>query len=128
MTLACERRLPGTSRPAIEDPHIASRIAMHRAEAAALRALVYDTAFRPTDSPMAGPEAALNLLLFSELLQRVRETSMQVLGPEGLLLDGDSERWTQPFLMDRVWQIAGGTSEIRRNIIAERLLGLPRNY
>lgn len=126
--LARTTRIPGSQRLWIDDERMASCLARYRAAAASLRALVYDTAFRPADSPIAGGEAALNLLIFGDLLQLVRETSMEIVGPRSLLLDDDVEHWTQPFLMDRVWQIAGGTSEVRRNIVAERLLGLPRSY
>jgi alkylation response protein AidB-like acyl-CoA dehydrogenase len=128
IAMARERPLGTTGRPAIEDSRIASSLSCFRAEAAALRAVIYDIVFRPTESPTAGGEAAMSLLIYGDLLQRVRETSMEILGPESLLLQDEAERWTHPFLMDRVWQIAGGTAEIRRNIIAERLLGLPRSY
>ena len=66
------------------------------------------------------------------LTQRFSEAAVEMQGPWGVLLDGggggDEERrsWAVRFLYDRAMTIAGGTSEIQRNIAAERILGLPR--
>ena len=66
------------------------------------------------------------------LTQRFSEAAVEMQGPWGVLLDGgeegDEERrsWSMRFLYDRAMTIAGGTSEIQRNIAAERILGLPR--
>jgi len=66
------------------------------------------------------------------LTQRFSEAAVEMQGPWGVLLDGggggDEERrsWAMRFLYDRAMTIAGGTSEIQRNIAAERILGLPR--
>ena len=68
----------------------------------------------------------------TSLTQRFSEAAVEMQGPWGVLLegreDGDEERRTWPlrFLYDRAMTIAGGTSEIQRNIAAERILGLPR--
>jgi alkylation response protein AidB-like acyl-CoA dehydrogenase len=68
----------------------------------------------------------------TSLTQRFSEAAVEMQGPWGVLLDsreeGDEERRTWPlrFLSDRSMTIAGGTSEIQRNITAERILGLPR--
>ncbi len=68
------------------------------------------------------------------LTQRFSEAAVEMQGPWGVLLDGgggggDEERrsWSMRFLYDRAMTIAGGTSEIQRNIAAERILGLPRH-
>ena len=66
------------------------------------------------------------------LTQRFSEAAVEMQGPWGVLLDGgeggDEARrsWAMRFLSDRAMTIAGGTSEIQRNIAAERILGLPR--
>ena len=75
-----------------------------------------------------GAEAAVRKLLGAENEQRVLELGMDLLGAEGThLSDGDSETWVSGFLGGRCLTIAGGTSEVQRNVIAEQLLGLPRD-
>ena len=74
-----------------------------------------------------GSEASLRKLLGAEHEQRVQELGLAMLGPEGATMEGKARRWTQGFLATRCLTIAGGTSEVQRNVIAERLLGLPRD-
>jgi alkylation response protein AidB-like acyl-CoA dehydrogenase len=72
---------------------------------------------RPT-----GPESSLNKLFWSELDVRLHETALELLGDEAEL-DGP---WSRGFLFSLAGPIYAGTNEIQRNIVAERLLGLPR--
>jgi len=51
---------------------------------------------------------------------------MHLAGADGAIADGDAGGWSRGFLFNRNLTIAGGTSEIQRNIIGERVLGLPR--
>lgn len=78
-----------------------------------------------------GLETSLVKQFWSDLSQAIGEASVQVLGPHGILLRGSrhvrgSGRFAQRMLFSRAATIAGGTAEIQRNIIAQRLLGLPR--
>ena len=69
-------------------------------------------------------------LLSTELTQKFSEAGVDLLGVEGLLYEGDAPdqgRTAYQFLADRSATIAGGTSEVQRNIVAQRVLGLPRN-
>jgi len=50
-----------------------------------------------------------------------------MMGPEGAVADGRAGRWSQGLLATRCLTIAGGTSEVQRNVIGERILGLPRD-
>jgi alkylation response protein AidB-like acyl-CoA dehydrogenase len=97
----------------------AGRLATLRAEAAALRAMTYRTLFREPATPSDG---SLMRLYFAELAQRIHRAAMDILGPEALL----DSHWTHDYLESYSETIAGGTAEIQRNIIAERILGLPR--
>jgi alkylation response protein AidB-like acyl-CoA dehydrogenase len=78
-----------------------------------------------------GPESSLVKLFWSEMSQRLHDTAMEVLGPGGQLVKGDPRavahgRWQRSYLYYRAATIFAGTSEIQRNIIAQRVLGLPR--
>ena len=64
-------------------------------------------------------------LLGVEHDQRAQELGLSLLGPEGATAVGDAAQWSFGFLANRCLTIAGGTSEIQRNVIGERLLGLP---
>jgi len=75
----------------------------------------------------SGSEASVRKLLGVEHDQRVQEVALGLLGPEGAAADGDLATWGFRFLFNRALTIAGGSSEIQRNIIAERVLGLPRD-
>jgi alkylation response protein AidB-like acyl-CoA dehydrogenase len=74
-----------------------------------------------------GPEASVRKLLGVEHDQRAQEVGLGILGRAGLADDGDASSWLYGFLANRCLSIAGGTSEIQRNVIGERLLGLPRD-
>jgi alkylation response protein AidB-like acyl-CoA dehydrogenase len=77
-----------------------------------------------------GPEASLTKLYWSEYHRRFGEIAMDVIGADALVRpDGDgyaTSRWQRTFLSSRAGTIFSGTSEIQRNIIADRALGLPR--
>jgi alkylation response protein AidB-like acyl-CoA dehydrogenase len=62
----------------------------------------------------------------TELTQRVYRMASDLMGPEMLDLGASDSRWTTRYLLSIMQTIAGGTSEIRRNIIGERVLALPR--
>jgi alkylation response protein AidB-like acyl-CoA dehydrogenase len=75
----------------------------------------------------SGSEAAVRKLLGVQHDQHVQEVGMQVAGIEATASEGDDAAWSASFLFNRCLTIAGGTSDIQRNVIAERLLGLPRD-
>jgi hypothetical protein len=74
------------------------------------------------DGRPVGAESSLNKLFWSELDVRLHETALDLLGPEGEL-DGP---WSRGFLFSLAGPIYAGTNEVQRNVVAERLLGLPR--
>jgi 3-oxochol-4-en-24-oyl-CoA dehydrogenase len=75
----------------------------------------------------SGSEAAVRKLLGVLHDQRVQEVGMHLAGADGAVADGEAGKWSRGFLFNRNLTIAGGTSEIQRNIIGERVLGLPRD-
>jgi alkylation response protein AidB-like acyl-CoA dehydrogenase len=124
--LARSRPGPDGIRPAIQDDELASKLATLRAEVAALRAMSYAAISRAQRDFTPGPEGALIALYNTETLQAVYRTAMDLMGPEMLDSGSGPAHWTTEYLRSIMQTIAGGTSEIRRNIIGERLLGLPR--
>jgi alkylation response protein AidB-like acyl-CoA dehydrogenase len=75
----------------------------------------------------SGSEAAVRKLLGVQHDQDVQEVGLSLLGADAAIDDGDAKSWVFSFLFNRNLTIMGGTSEIQRNVIAERLLGLPRD-
>ena len=75
----------------------------------------------------SGSEAAVRKLLGVQQDQRVQEVGMWLMGPDAAATDGEAAAWSSAFLFNRCLTIAGGTSDVQRNVIAERLLGLPRD-
>jgi alkylation response protein AidB-like acyl-CoA dehydrogenase len=72
-----------------------------------------------------GPEGSFLKLAWSELNQRMAETAVDLMGPMGVVENGGG--WQYAFLRSRGNTIEAGTSEVLRNILAERVLGLPRS-
>ncbi len=99
------------------------------AEAYALS--TYQTASRLIKGGTIGSESSVNKIFWSELDQLMHETAMSILASRAELLPsspaaGDVGDWLDGFLFAQSGPIYAGTNEIQRNIIAERLLGMPR--
>ena len=98
-------------------------------EAYALAA--YHTVGRLAKGARIGAEASTNKIYWSELDLKMHETAMRILGPLGELTGDapaavEAARWLDGFLFAQAGPIYAGTNEIQRNIIAERMLGLPK--
>jgi alkylation response protein AidB-like acyl-CoA dehydrogenase len=115
-------------RPAIEDPAIRSRLAQGAIEGqiTVLNGFRILSARLKRQAP--GPEAQMGKVFRSELNVRMTELATEILGPESILDKGDEtiRRWQYSFLRAKGNTIEMGTSEILRNVIGERILGLPR--
>jgi len=112
----------------IDDALLLDQLGALVAEAHALAVMGLRTAARSLSGSQPGPEASVRKLLGVEHDQRTQELGLSLLGPEGATTeDGAPGQWTFGFLANRCLTIAGGTSEIQRNVIGERLLGLPRD-
>jgi alkylation response protein AidB-like acyl-CoA dehydrogenase len=111
------------ARGLLEDAVVADRLgALHlRAEVLRLTAYRGLTAIEKYGQP--GPEGSLTKWMWSETNQQLTELAAELLGPEALQA---GSRWAYELLRARGNTIEGGTTEILKNIVAERVLGLPK--
>jgi alkylation response protein AidB-like acyl-CoA dehydrogenase len=110
-------------RPASEDPVIRQRLAQLMIEAEVLRLNAYRGLTAVMRHGVPGPEGSLGKWHWSEVNQSLTELAMDMAGPRAMLAE---DEWTYRFLRARANSIEGGTTEILKNIVAERVLGLPR--
>jgi alkylation response protein AidB-like acyl-CoA dehydrogenase len=97
------------------------------AEGAAMRSLNLRRVERAVVGGEPGPEGNVTKLLSAEHAQRSADLGVALLGPDAAALDGTGAIVGMAVLFTRALSIAGGTSEITRNQIGERILGLPRD-
>jgi alkylation response protein AidB-like acyl-CoA dehydrogenase len=127
--LASRVRVDG--RPALDSDRVRDQLGKFSAEVDALSALTYANVTRWTRGTERMHDAAMAKLMFSELNLAIATFAVELAGEEGVLVAGDANalhggRWQDEWLYARAFTIAGGSSEIMRNMIAERGLGLPR--
>jgi alkylation response protein AidB-like acyl-CoA dehydrogenase len=112
-----------------DDPTVRRRIGETSQRASSLRALGYK-GFTSFAQGSSAPEHSYLKLASSELGKAIFELGMDIQGPYGPVVDdersNDAGRWVLGMFMSFANTIAGGSSEIQRNIIAQRVLGLPR--
>ena len=114
------------------DPCIRAAVLRAWMEAEAYTLSTYRTASRLDRGGSIGPESSTNKVFWSELDQNIYETAQRILGPAAELLPlgpepGVSGHWMDGFLHAHAGKIYAGANEIQRNIIAERMLGMPRS-
>jgi alkylation response protein AidB-like acyl-CoA dehydrogenase len=112
------------------DPVVRQAVAAGWIDVEIMRLLNCRTLSRLERGDEPGPESSLVKLFWASLTQRLHQLALELEGPYAQLAGGpqavDDGRWQQAFLWSRVGAIAGGTSEVQANIIAQRILGLPR--
>jgi alkylation response protein AidB-like acyl-CoA dehydrogenase len=126
------RRTPRGDARAARDPVVRQALAQCWIDAEALRLTGLRSATRRMRGEPPGPEGSVLKLAFTDAYVRMAETASALLGAHGQLWREsprapDGGRWAFQALFARRFGIAGGTSEIQRNIIGERVLGLPRS-
>lgn len=115
----------GGGRPPIEDGSIALRLAEMRARIESLRAMMYLMVSTSEAGVDLGAETSFLHLPFGETLQALGRLAMEIAGSDGLDRNARGS-WVATYLNSFCATLAGGTAEILRNVIGERLLGLPR--
>jgi alkylation response protein AidB-like acyl-CoA dehydrogenase len=95
-------------------------------DADAYRLYVLSTALETLAGRPIGAESSANKLFWSQLDIRLHETALRLLGEDATLTSGDDAGWLDGFLFSLAGPIYAGTNEIQRNVVAERVLGLPR--
>jgi len=114
------------------DPSVRDAVMQSWMGAEAYTLATYRTASRMAKGAQIGAEASTNKIFWSELDLLMHETAMRILGARAELMPhapdaGDIGHWLDGFLFAQAGPIYAGTNEIQRNIIAERMLGLPRS-
>jgi len=105
----------------------AGRVGRQIARTKSMGVLNQRTAFRAVAGGGPGPEGNIAKLLLSEVGHEAAAILFELAGPDAAFLEGEGAMAATLMLMNRAMSIAGGTSEIKRNQIAERILGLPRD-
>ncbi len=110
---------------------VAERVAQSWMDSEAYALSIYATASRLAAGGTIGPESSTNKIFWSEMDIALTGTAMDILGQRaGLLSDapdaGDVGEWLDDYVFALAGPIYAGSNEIQRNIIAERMLGLPR--
>jgi len=117
---------------AADDPMVRDRLADLWADLQAFRFTIYRAFSAMLKTGMPGPEGSVAKLFWSETNQRLTKAALEIEGASALLAEGSDRavaggRWQTAQLRSRGNTIEAGTSEILRNIIAERVLGLPKS-
>ncbi|MFF3790269.1 acyl-CoA dehydrogenase [Streptomyces sp. NPDC001981] len=104
-----------------------ARIGALAAEAHALACIGLRTTMQQVSGLEPGAGASVRKLVQTTHQQKVAELALELLGPAGATDEGPAARALHGFLMSRCLTIAGGTTQVQLNVVAERILGLPRD-
>jgi alkylation response protein AidB-like acyl-CoA dehydrogenase len=129
--LAMARGLGADGASVTADPVHRQRLAQAWIETEIVRLVTYRQVFDLMRTGQPGPEGSYLKLLWSEADIRMKEAGIALEGAYALITRGDPHaidggRWQYEYLWSRAASIYAGTSEVQRNIIAQRVLGLPR--
>ena len=114
-------------RKADADPMLEAEVIRAHMNAEAYALSIYQTASRLMAGAKIGPEASTNKIFWSELDIHLHRTALSILGPVAELLPPPgAQDWLDDYIFALAGPIYAGSNEIQRNIIAERMLGLPR--
>jgi acyl-CoA dehydrogenase len=127
--IALARRVTLDGRPALEDSSVRQRIARFYIRSKGVRYAGLRTLTALSRGQTPGPESSIGKLVGAPLRQEIAAFALELEGAAGVIDDethgAGSASWLQMYLRSPGMRIAGGTDEILRNIVAERVLGLP---
>jgi alkylation response protein AidB-like acyl-CoA dehydrogenase len=131
-TLDLARRMPREGRPAAKDPVLRQRLAQLAIDNAVFKYTAKRAVTKLLRGEMPGAEASAGKIWWCDRHQALQDLAQELLGPYGQIGRGspwavDRGNWQYTFLRSRANSIEGGTTEIQRNILAERVLGLPKD-
>ncbi|MFL6332597.1 MAG: acyl-CoA dehydrogenase [Pyrinomonadaceae bacterium] len=126
--IARAKTIERDGRPASQDPLVRQKLAQAYLELEILRLNTNRALTSLSKASVPGAEGSIQKLYWSEMNQRTQQYAQEILGPYGQLKGFDRGAWEYAYLRTRGNTIEAGTSEIQRNIIAERVLGLPKSY
>ena len=120
------------NRAAVDDASLRQKLATSVIEIELMRLNCLRSFSKMIHGKQLGPESSFQKLYWSHVAQRMYETALETIGPEAALAPGDPAApaaglFQNSYLQSRAFTIYSGTSEIQRNIIAERVLGLPKS-
>ncbi|MEV7520653.1 acyl-CoA dehydrogenase family protein [Streptomyces sp. NPDC091371] len=115
------------ARSADLDGAYRARIGALAAEAHALACIGLRTTLQQVSGLEPGAGASVRKLVQTPHQQRTAELTLELLGPAGAVREGAGEGAVHGMLMSRCLTIAGGTTQVQLNVVAERILGLPRD-
>ena len=126
------RRMEKHGRTVVKDPVMRQKIAQLWIDTECLKYTGARAITKLLRGEIPGPEASTGKMGWVETHQRLQELAMEIEGPYSQLMRGsewavESGLWQHTFLRSRANSIEGGTTEIQKNIIAERILGLPKD-
>ena len=125
--LELAKTTPHNGGVAANDPRIRDRIAHSYADIQALRFTNHRSLSTLMKQGIPGPEGSIAKLHWSEAHQRLTHLALDILGEDAPLWPPEFRSWQQRQLRTRGNTIEAGSSEILRNIVAERVLGLPKS-
>jgi 3-oxochol-4-en-24-oyl-CoA dehydrogenase len=111
---------------AAADPVVRDRLGHLVAQGHAVSMLGLRATLRSLRGEGPGPESSVQKLVGVEHRQAVAETALELLGPGGAVVDDRTAPVVHEMLVSRCLSIAGGTTQVLRNLVGERVLGLPR--
>jgi len=125
------KRLRVNDSTAAEDPAIRQKLAQFSLEAQAIKLNGFRQLTKQLKGNPPGPEGSIGKLAASELYIRIAHFAAELLGPYSQMALGEERGfeggyWSQRALASRLYTIAGGTSEVMRNIVGDRVLALPK--